>query len=158
MKQALSLAILYFFGLLVLFMDFVTKLWAYHYFQFPMLPTTIGTWKGIRLAFALVLNHGAAWGWLAKWQVPLLIFRMIVVAALIVYFLCKKLPGLAQAGLLLIIMGALGNILDFFLYGAVVDFISLCFWGYSFPVFNLADCWITCGALLLLLHTARKPA
>ncbi len=158
MHRALYLIALYSTALVALFLDFLTKIWAYHCLSFPMTGRVVGSWLGIRMSWTLVLNHGAAWGWLASWQLPLLIFRILVVIGLWVYFLSKKLATLAEVGLLLVILGAMGNIIDFFFYGAVVDFIALRFWGYAFPVFNLADCWITCGACLLLLHSARKSA
>lgn len=50
-----------------------------------------------------------------------------------------------QAGGLLVLAGALGNLVDRLLYGHVVDFLYLHYW----PVFNVADSCITVGALLL---------
>ena len=46
--------------------------------------------------------------------------------------------------------GALGNVIDRVRLGYVVDMICTDFM--DFPVFNVADCFITCGALLLLVH------
>lgn len=46
----------------------------------------------------------------------------------------------------LIFSGALGNLLDRLIYGKVTDFLS--FW--NFPVFNLADTWITIGIILFI--------
>lgn len=53
---------------------------------------------------------------------------------------------------LLITAGALSNILDRLHYGCVIDFIDLGFW----PVFNLADVYITIGAGMLLLNILTK--
>jgi len=50
---------------------------------------------------------------------------------------------------ILIISGALSNILDRFLFGCVIDFIDLRFW----PVFNFADVFITIGAIMILFRT-----
>jgi signal peptidase II len=47
----------------------------------------------------------------------------------------------------LILSGAFGNALDRLLRGPVVDFIDFHFW----PVFNVADIWVTLGIALLLL-------
>ena len=46
--------------------------------------------------------------------------------------------------------GALGNVIDRVRLGYVVDMICVDF--IDFPVFNVADCFITCGSVLLLVH------
>ena len=46
--------------------------------------------------------------------------------------------------------GGLGNMIDRLRLGYVVDMIELEFM--EFPVFNVADCFITCGCILLMLH------
>ncbi len=51
----------------------------------------------------------------------------------------------------MIIAGALGNILDRFLYGHVVDYVLFHTGSWSFAVFNLADSFITVGACLVVL-------
>ena len=55
----------------------------------------------------------------------------------------------------LIAVGALGNIVDYSLYGHVIDFFHFTFWGYSFPVFNWADSYITVGLFFFLLLSSR---
>lgn len=52
-----------------------------------------------------------------------------------------------EFGILLILSGAIGNILDRIQYGCVIDFFDLKFW----PVFNTADIFITLGAIILIL-------
>ena len=52
--------------------------------------------------------------------------------------------------LALILGGALGNLIDRMAYGYVVDFLDFYWQTYHFPVFNVADSAITCGAVLLL--------
>jgi signal peptidase II len=62
----------------------------------------------------------------------------------------------SQAALLLLTAGALGNYLDRLVRGYVVDFVHLHHW----PVFNVADIWVTAGAILLGLGLLRgqRPA
>jgi signal peptidase II len=55
----------------------------------------------------------------------------------------------------LIIGGALGNLVDRILHGAVVDFISMHHDGYYWYVFNLADIWITLGVMVLIFDIIR---
>lgn len=58
----------------------------------------------------------------------------------------------AHLGYALIIAGALGNIIDRFVYGHVVDYVLFYTQTWSFAVFNLADACITVGAGLVLLQ------
>ena len=59
---------------------------------------------------------------------------------------CNKIETICYG---LIFGGALANLFDRVFYGYVVDFLEFCFWGYSFPIFNLADCMIVIGVVLL---------
>jgi signal peptidase II len=53
-----------------------------------------------------------------------------------------------EFGILLIISGAISNIIDRLFFGCVIDFVDLKIW----PVFNLADMYITIGAVALLME------
>jgi signal peptidase II len=59
--------------------------------------------------------------------------------------------------LALILGGALGNVIDRVMLGAVVDFLDLHVAGYHWPAFNVADSAITCGAALLIWDSIRRP-
>lgn len=63
--------------------------------------------------------------------------------------LCKK--PLLGFSLGLVLGGALGNMIDRFAYGYVVDFLDFIIFGYDFPVFNFADICIVCGGIGLIL-------
>ena len=52
-------------------------------------------------------------------------------------------------GMALIIGGAIGNLIDRFRLGMVIDFIDLHFYSYHWPAFNIADSAITTGAFIL---------
>jgi len=104
----------------------------------------------------LVYNKGAAFSFLsdaAGWQTPLLI-GFAVVAVGILGTLIVRSPGrrLFCTGLALILGGALGNLIDRFRYGQVVDFLDLHAAGWHWPAFNVADSAITIGAVLLILE------
>ncbi len=64
----------------------------------------------------------------------------------------KKLPftTLERWCIAAIYGGGLGNLIDRLRFGYVVDMIEVEF--IRFPVFNVADCFITCGCILLLVH------
>ncbi|MGR4000981.1 MAG: signal peptidase II [Alphaproteobacteria bacterium] len=62
-------------------------------------------------------------------------------------------------GLMFIVGGAIGNLLDRLRYGEVVDFVHFHLGGWSFPVFNVADAALTLGAVCLIwdfLHENRS--
>jgi signal peptidase II len=60
------------------------------------------------------------------------------------------------ASLGLILAGTLGNLFDRIVFGGVRDF--LYFYWFEWPVFNVADCLLVCGAGLLLLQAFAAPA
>lgn len=103
----------------------------------------------------LVFNKGAAFSFLADapgWQTPLLVIFALA-AAVIVSVLLVRSPHRRpyQAGLALILGGAVGNVIDRLRFGQVVDFLDLHAGGWHWPAFNVADSAITVGAVLLIL-------
>ena len=108
------------------------------------------------LNLVLVYNKGAAFSFLSDasgWQTPLLIAFALLAAAIVSVLLVRS-PGrrLLCAGLALILGGALGNVIDRFRFGQVVDFVDLHVQGWHWPAFNVADSAITIGAVLLILE------
>jgi signal peptidase II len=87
---------------------------------------------------------------------------LLAVGLLIVIFLVKQLlietKKLSQIAFVLIIGGALGNIVDRAGDGAVTDFLHFYINNFSFFIFNPADAFITIGALLLIGSEFRKTS
>ncbi|MEH6445663.1 MAG: signal peptidase II [Oceanospirillaceae bacterium] len=104
----------------------------------------------------LLYNKGAAFGFLADaggWQQWLFATLAIVMSVILTIWI-KRTPReiwWLNAGLALILGGALGNLYDRIMLGKVVDFLSFHFGSYSFPTFNVADIAISCGAFLLIV-------
>lgn len=71
-----------------------------------------------------------------------------------VYFKSKR-AGL-QMSVALIFAGALGNFIDRMVLGYVVDFFHFYIFGWSFPVFNIADICITLGFIFLVIDMLRE--
>jgi len=103
-------------------------------------------------------NRGAAFSFLGDasgWQFYLFVGLAVLVSAGIVVWLYRqtsaKLSWLT-AGLVLILGGAIGNVIDRLLRGYVVDFIHV-HWKevWYFPAFNVADSAITAGAICLMI-------
>jgi signal peptidase II len=107
----------------------------------------------------LVYNSGAAFSFLsdaAGWQRGFFIAVAAVAVAWIVYLL-RKYPRqrLFAFALSLVLAGAVGNVIDRILIGAVIDFLDFHAFGYHWPAFNVADSAITCGAILLVWDALR---
>jgi signal peptidase II len=113
---------------------------------------------GIDFCIHHVTNRGAAWGIGGGMQDLLLWIRIAVVIGLILYIGLSQKAREYRYPLAMIAAGGLGNILDYFIYGHVIDMFHLFFWGYSYPVFNIADSSIFLGIVWLLFHsfTSRK--
>ena len=97
-------------------------------------------------------NRGAAFGILQNQRVLLLIVTLIIFGGLC-YFYCKMGSGRKwrplQSAIVLIAAGAIGNMIDRFARGYVVDFFYFSL--IHFPVFNVADCYVVVGAVIALL-------
>lgn len=112
------------------------------------------------LDIGFIYNRGVSFGLLGSlpgWAVIGVV--SVAFVALAIWWL-RSHSLLVRAGLALALGGALSNIIDRWIYGAVADFFWLHWGDMSFFVFNLADAAISLGVLLLLLDIAgigRKP-
>lgn len=113
---------------------------------------------GINFSIVHATNTGAAWGLFAGFQEYLLYFRIFFVAMLFIYVLFFNKQFSHHLPLFLIITGAVGNIIDYFIYGHVVDLFYFNFWGYSYPVFNVADAAIFSGVALYIIRSGLKKS
>lgn len=106
------------------------------------------------LALFRTYNTGIAFSMLSSFGDIGLIVISLVVSAFIVYLAFRSGPEqlLARLGFALILGGAMGNVIDRAIYGHVVDYILFHTPGWSFAVFNLADVFISVGAVLVVLE------
>lgn len=97
-------------------------------------------------------NRGAAFGILQDKRIFFLIITIAIVCYLLYYFYksYKTNPTILNTALAMIISGALGNFYDRFVNGFVVDFLEFSF--FSFPVFNVADIFVTLGCGLMIVY------
>jgi len=136
--------LLYAVGLLILAADQLTKLAAARLLPSGESRSLLGTY----LSLTVQRNTGAAFG-----MFPAATTALIALAAVIIIFIAVWGSQMAQsnrllaAGLGMVLGGAAGNLIDRLRLGCVVDFIDLHFW----PVFNVADIGITCGAILVVI-------
>ncbi len=140
----------------VLLLDQATKYWASLSLELYF-PNKITSFFNL----TLMHNEGVAFSILADqsgWQR----YFIAVVASLIVLWLLYWLRynrsslKLQNTALVLVIGGALGNIVDRIWLGYVVDFIELHYNGYYWPAFNVADSAIFLGAVLLIIDAFKN--
>lgn len=137
--------------LLVFALDQLTKYVAVKYLIFQTeVPLTSF------LNFTLLHNSGAAFGFLNNadgWQNVFFITIAIVVSFIILGMVRRLGAHEVQTGvgLMLILGGALGNLLDRLRLGYVIDFIDFHYGSWHWYTFNIADTAITVGAVLLAL-------
>ncbi len=105
---------------------------------------------GIDFCLHHVTNKGVAWGVGEGFQNGILFVRIAVIIGMLIYL--KRSPSAFKYRypLMLIAAGGIGNVLDYFIYGHVIDMFHFIFWGYSYPVFNVADSAIFSGIVWLL--------
>ena len=109
------------------------------------------------LQLVLVYNRGAAFGFLGEasgWQLPFFAAVGAIVSIVIVIRLARAAATQKwfEVALVLILAGAVGNLIDRIRVGYVVDFIELYYGAWRFPAFNVADMVIFLGALILILE------
>ena len=113
---------------------------------------SIVLWEGV-FELHYLENRGAAFGILQEKQALFLILTTVVVL-LITYFYLFRLPNERRflwlnISAILFFAGAIGNYIDRLMQGYVVDFFY--FRLIDFPIFNMADIYVTVAAVLLLV-------
>ncbi len=129
--------------------DQVTKYIVVQNFE---LNESLPLWEGV-FHFTFVTNKGAAFSLFSERGEWLRWLSLAVSVALIALGLLTRLSRWEQIGYGCILAGALGNGIDRFLFGEVVDFLE--FRLIRFPVFNLADVSINIGIICLLIAALR---
>jgi len=143
MRLGLSLS------LAVLLLDQLTKQWMLNLIFTP--PRRVELTSFFNLT--PVWNYGISFGMFQAdgWGRWVLMAITAAIVGILVSWLRSAQTCLARASLGLIIGGAVGNLLDRFVYGAVIDFLDFHYGGWHWPTFNVADMFITVGVGLLLI-------
>lgn len=126
-------------------LDRITKIYAVkHFISNPH--------SGSLINLTYLENRGAAFGILQDKRILFVILTIAIVLYLLYYFITnlKSNPLVLNIAFSLIISGALGNFYDRLFQGYVVDFIEFAF--VDFPVFNIADIFVTVGCGLLIVY------
>lgn len=144
-------------ALLIVGLDLWTKQLAVHNLQ-PYQPVEITSWLNMTLAH----NPGAAFSLLADaggWQRWFFSAAAAGIGIFILIWLWR-LPLTARAlpvALMLLLGGAIGNLIDRITLGYVIDFIDVHYRGWHWPAFNVADSAIVSGVILMLIESLFPP-
>ncbi len=133
------------FGVTLVVLDQVVK-----YSVGPQLePTTLI--PGI-LELRYLENRGAAFGIMQGNRLFLVVLPILIVGVLIWYYRTlkiSKVDKMTKVSLVLIVAGAIGNLIDRVLHGFVVDMFNFMF--IDFPIFNVADICVVVGTAVLVI-------
>ncbi len=139
----------------VIALDQLTKYWIHQVLSYGQVIEVLPFFN-----LVLVYNPGAAFSFLSDqpgWQNTFFIAVASTASAWVLYLLARHPQSrMFSLALALILGGAIGNLIDRVLLGAVIDFIDIHAAGYHWPAFNVADASITCGAALLILASFGK--
>ena len=103
----------------------------------------------------LCYNTGGAWSIFSGNALLLALFS-IVALGLVIFTMVRSKTKFYLYSSALFIGGLLGNLFDRLVYGKVIDFLDFLIFGYDFPIFNIADCFICIGAGLMLVAIIRE--
>jgi signal peptidase II len=110
----------------------------------------------------LVYNRGVSFGLFGgapSWATAALIVFALMLSVALCIWMWQADSLLLGTALGFVVGGAIGNVIDRFLHGAVVDFLDFHVAGYHWPAFNVADSAITIGVTFLILDSLKsKPA
>lgn len=144
----------------VLFLDRISKWWLISVFEMPekrevvLLPVfKLVMWWNRGISFGMFHSEG-------EWLRWMFVVVFSVICLLLVRWMTKTDRLLTLTGLGLVLGGAIGNISDRVIYGAVADFFYFHIGDWYFPAFNVADMGISVGAAVLLYDavTDRRPS
>lgn len=135
--------------LFVLFVDRVTKWWALQF----VCQAPLSVW-GDYVSCMVTYNKGVSWSLLSNdtfcgfCMITALI--VLTIGMLLWHTYGQYQQSQMIIGELMVLGGAISNLYDRFVYDGVVDFISLRYGDWAFPIFNVADIAIVCGVLIML--------
>lgn len=140
---------LYFITCIVLLIDQIVKIIVNNcmtlYDEIKLIPNFFSIYY--------VKNTGAAFSILEN-NTPFLVLMTVIFIIIIHRYLKdeKNITKLSSISFGLILGGMFGNLIDRIIHSGVIDYLSFEFFGYGFPVFNIADIGITVGVFLMLIE------
>ena len=143
---------LYGFAIMTILFDQIIKNGLMFFMSFGQSITVIPNFFNI----TLIGNTGAAFSILSSNTILLIVISIVVLNVLYFFFIKgKKLNNFEQLSFGLLIGGIIGNLIDRVLRMQVIDYLDFTFFGYNFPVFNLADIAIVVSMVLIAIQMIK---
>ena len=102
-------------------------------------------------------NFGVSFGLFSGVISPWILVILGLLIVTFIFYLMKSASDMFEEwGLLIIISGALSNIIDRIFNGYVIDFIYFHYKDFFWPAFNFADIYITIGIIMIIINIFRK--
>ena len=98
----------------------------------------------------LCYNTGGAWS-IFSGNIAFLVIVSLIALCVVIYTMIKSKTLFYKYSCAIFIGGLIGNLYDRIVYGKVIDFLDFIIFGYDFPVFNIADCFICIGVGIMLV-------
>ncbi|MBF0197340.1 MAG: signal peptidase II [Planctomycetes bacterium] len=145
-------------AVIALSLDLWTKAYMFEIFEKE---GQIVLWDNF-LYFTQAWNPGVAFGMMQHFSTLLLYATPLLLIGIPIYAWLHRSQALIYILCLGAIMGgAVGNYYDRLVFGKVRDFIDVRLWSWDYPVFNIADAFISCSVALLIFYSVffeRKKA
>jgi len=142
----------YLTAIIMIIADQFTKLLIIEYLMIPPRIIYINEYFNLVLTW----NNGISFGLFnndSKFNALVISVIGIGIVLFLIGLLSRAETKKLKIGLGLIIGGAIGNIIDRGIYGAVMDFLDIHIGNYHWPAFNIADSCITIGAIILVIDS-----
>jgi lipoprotein signal peptidase len=145
----------------ILAADQASKWWILEVARLPEVGQ-IPVWSAgpFGLDLTMVWNRGVTFGLFSgdgAWNHVILGVIAAAIAVFLLRWMARAENRLTALALGAVVGGAIGNVIDRFRFGAVVDFVDTYAWGWHWYVFNVADAAIVCGVIALVADALFRP-
>ena len=138
---------IFFISFLIFILDFISKRVMVHFLNYGDSLSVIPHF----FSFTLTKNTGVAFSMLDGMGIFIIIMSFVVIYFLIQSIRHHKDNMMEVVGYSMVLGGAVGNLFDRIVYGYVIDFLDFYVFGYDYPIFNIADCFIVIGIIILFI-------
>ncbi len=146
---------------IILVLDQLSKWWILEVLDLPARRSVVILEAGpFALDLTMVWNRGVTFGLFSgesAWNPIMLAGLAAIIVAVLLRWLWRAETVWVALALGMVVGGAIGNVIDRFRYGAVVDFVDASAWGWHWYVFNLADAAIVVGVIILIADALFRP-
>lgn len=154
----LTLFKVFFLIFILVGLDQLTKFYILMWASEGTIPLSITSFFQLVIAWNRGISFGMFNSFSPSWIHHAITFLAVCISLMLVSMLFQKKWATQRFALVLIIAGAIGNLIDRFYHGAVVDFLDFHWHQYHWPAFNVADTLITVGVALILWHSVRDAS